>query len=283
MTCIDTGRLCGKNESSCDVLAKSACGPVRAHRPIHLAAAWAETGLGRCWIAVGFSESGEMRNSPVVHCFEEGGKAQPKLTYNNNNYVKDNKGWKDIDSNRLSSSPAIHHYPPSSVCHSGRPSVISSCQPSLHPVLRFPVELQPSFHHSTQPSTTPSSRLSLYLANPALRLVASRSVVPPSQSSPSIRLSPIPTFRHSAQPSTTPSSRLYLYLANPALRLVASRSVWSLRLVASRLRNLARSSVPQFDPPSTGQPSCSRVLHFRFGSSDLSVSLTTRRPRQIPL
>ncbi|OWA53237.1 hypothetical protein BV898_17672 [Hypsibius exemplaris] len=143
MTCIGIPAGCaGKNESSCDVLAKvGVMGPF-VHIDLSI---WPQRGqklaLAGRWIAVGFSESGQMENSPVVHCFEEGGKAQPKLTYNNN--ANDNEGWKDIDSNRLSSSPL----PPVIGL-----SVQSFITPADHPSSHL------ANHRFTQSSVSPMSR-----------------------------------------------------------------------------------------------------------------------------
>ncbi|OQV16403.1 hypothetical protein BV898_09394 [Hypsibius exemplaris] len=103
MVCIGLPFGCaGKSELSCDVLAKvGVTGPT-----VHIdLSAWAQRGqklaLENRWIAVGFSENGQMGKSPVVHCFVDAGKAQSKLTFNSNMEYR-NIGWKDIDQTQLS-------------------------------------------------------------------------------------------------------------------------------------------------------------------------------------
>ncbi|OWA53232.1 hypothetical protein BV898_17667 [Hypsibius exemplaris] len=115
LTCGTAGTICyglpsgclAHGPTSCDVLAKVQPAPGSM---IHVELTATPTGSMKLhlvdrWIAVGFSENGRMENSPVVHCFEEHGKAVAKLTHNGDEYQ--NEGWSHIDQSQLSAKQLL--------------------------------------------------------------------------------------------------------------------------------------------------------------------------------
>ncbi|OQV16404.1 hypothetical protein BV898_09395 [Hypsibius exemplaris] len=104
ITCVGLPARCATKgaAASCEILAEVSVVGDSVHVDLSAAAKGSKLNLDLKdrWIAVGFSESGRMPKTPVVHCFEDAGKAQAKLTFNSD-VGWQNFGWKNIDQSQL--------------------------------------------------------------------------------------------------------------------------------------------------------------------------------------